>query len=145
MALCQRVISTDTGIYDACRYDAFLQTMVFMFDWRHARVLRVVRFIKPRSNGHNICLSQHLLRADVVTIWQPPLTNVERGCEMLRRVWIHLNFVSTSSQRLFCSWNVERLLRPFDRVWSQHDSTNVERMLRQMLRPFERALSGSEK
>ena len=71
----------------------------------------------------------------------------ERYCDMLRRVWIHLNFGSTSSQHVFCSWNVERLLRQFDRAWpwhlstfSQHDSTNVERMLRQMLRMFDRGL-----
>ena len=72
--------------------------------------------------------SQHLLRADVEAVWHP-LSTMLRCCDMLRRVWIHLNFVSISSQHFIsfiCSWNVERLLLPFDRTWSQHDSTNVE-------------------
>ena len=54
-----------------------------------------------------------------------------RCCDMLRWVWIHLNFVSTSSQNLFCSWNVKRLLRLFDRTRShgisQHVSTQMLR------------------
>ena len=32
---------------------------------------------------------------------------------------------------------VKHLLRRFDRAWSQHESTDVEGMLRQMLRPFD--------
>ena len=74
--------------------------------------------LHARSNGLNICLN--ILSTLVVSRCWGRLTP---PCDMLRRVWIHLNFVSKSSQHLFCSWNVERLLRPFDRAWSQHLST----------------------
>ena len=144
--------------------------------------------------------SQHSLNIVESRCWgrlTPPLNIVETCWDMLRRVWIRLNFVSTSSQHFFCSRNVEavwhalstllntrkrsnlvprlvrkslgtrlaqqdgdrgragsgspsqtsrssfveRMLRPFDTARSQHLSTclnNVERMLRQMLWPFDR-------
>ena len=92
--------------------------------------------------------TQHLVESRCWGRLTPPLNNVERCWDMLRRVWFRLNFVSTSSQHLFCSRNVEavwhalstlfsvpdlthlscwafveRLLRPFDTAWSKHLST----------------------
>ena len=106
--------------------------------WIHCMIL----IVKHRSNGHNICLNTFSQHFDVETVW-PPFDHlsqqIERCCDMMRRVWIHFNFVSTSSQHLFCSWNVERLLRPFGRASC---GLNIsQQMLRQMLWPFDRALN----
>ena len=43
---------------------------------------------------------------------------------MLRRVWFCLNFVSTSFQHLFCSWNVEAIILTCSLNSSQHCSSS---------------------
>ena len=81
--------------------------------------------------------SQHLLRADVEAVWHPS----QQCREMLWHVETSLNslnFVSTSSQHFV----LEMLRGCWGRLTghglniSQHDTTNVERMLRPRLWPF---------
>ena len=111
-------------------------------------------FLKARSNGHNIC--HNILTTCCEPMLRPFTThnNVVRCCDMLWRVWIILNFVSTSSQHFFCSWNVVRLLWSFNRAWwwSQHVATchNMSQQMlweccENMLWPFDRALINNYK
>ena len=71
------------------------------------------------QHSHNICCEP----IDVETVWPDPSKQIKvvRCCVML--IVMSLNSfklcLTTSSQHLFCSWNVVRLLWPFDRAWSQ--------------------------
>ena len=83
-----------------------IQGQRFSILWNHHQLQR---HLKSRSNGLNICLN--ILSTFVQSRCWGHLTlflnNVERCWDILRRVWLRLNFVWTFSQHFYCTRNVE--------------------------------------
>ena len=82
-------------------------------------------------------LSQNSLNIVESRCWgrlTPPLNIVETCWDMLRRVWIRLNFVSTSSQHFFCSRNVEAVWHALSTLLNTRKRSNlVPRLVRKSL------------